>query len=111
MVTGSVLLPVYGKKAKSLRSPLPAPEIWVLLKAGKLGQMVVVVGRGALAIPVGRVPVIRAWLDHPFRHDGGGIDIAQPIGADQGINILQHLQGDCRGASLSVVVSSFALQP
>ena len=54
--------------------------------------MVVIVRRGALAIPVGRIPVVRARLDHPLRHDRGRIDIAQPIGADQRIDILQHLQ-------------------
>lgn len=62
-------------------------------EAGKLGQMVVIVGRGSLAIPVGRIPVVRARLDHALRHDWGRIDIAQSIGADQGIDILQHLQG------------------
>ncbi len=81
------------QEGKVIEIPFAGPRDMGAAEAGKLGQMVVVVGRGALAIPVSRVPVIRAWLDHPFRHDGGGIDIAQPIGADQGINILQHLQG------------------
>lgn len=93
-----------GQEGEIIEIPLACPRDMGTAEAGKLLQMVVIVGRGAFAIPVGRIPVVRARLDHPFRHDRGRIDIAQPIGADQRIDILQHLQGIVGAAIVSSLI-------